>query len=147
MTGQCKGTGVPCWTTWEGSAAGRVKAGRAARHAGEGGEGPGGGGGGSPRCAHAAHLHPRARNAEGGDAALAAVQSQLPNALAGAREQHDELRDVNAKNAALRRSQREAAAASVERDSEIRSLQRILTQCEEMLAQARAALQSLLDQD
>ena len=62
-------------------------------------------------------------------------------------QQHGELRDVNAKNAALRRREREAAAAAVERDSEIRSLQRVLTQCEEMLAQARAALQSLLDQD
>ena len=54
---------------------------------------------------------------------------------------------MNAKNPALRLRQRESMAASVERDSEIRRLQRILTQCEEMLAQARATLQSLLDQD
>ena len=75
------------------------------------------------------------------------MQSQLAHAVIGAREQHDELRELSAKNAGWRLRQREWTAEAVERDSEIRQLQRLLTQCEELLAQARAKLQSLLDQD
>jgi len=71
----------------------------------------------------------------------------MAHAVIGAREQHEELRELSARDAGWRLRQREWTAAAVERDSEIRQLQRILTQCEEMLAQARAALQRLLDQE
>ena len=54
------------------------------------------------------------------DAALASVQAQLAHAVVGAREQHEELRELNAKNAGWRRRQAEWSAEAEERDSEIR---------------------------
>ena len=73
------------------------------------------------------------------------MEAQLAHSLIGAREQYEELRDVNAKNANWRRRQVELNAESEERDSELRELRRILNECEERRAVAKATLLSLLE--
>ena len=81
------------------------------------------------------------------DAAIASVLAQLAHATAEAREQRSELRDLHVRDANWRHRQEEWTAAALARDSEIRALNRLLTQCEELLALARASLQRLFDQD
>ena len=77
-----------------------------------------------------------------------AIQVQLAHSLHGAKEQYAELQQLRAGDAAWgSRKMDQLSRKEEHRDAEIRRLQGILTKCEELLAVAKATLQSRFSRD